>query len=172
MTTMSLRPAPTCRSPTTRRPRRRSQSADACNSSPFQWILALKGRIDGARRGLQCMQARAKIQISPISGFSRWVAHICTILFDFIIPGKYREELLPPKNIPLKEEGCKYIYIYIGKISEPGLQSSHRGLGLMTPTRRHPALLVTVLKPTSKNMRMRLIEVFGIRPIKAYIWHA
>jgi len=51
----------------------------------------------------------------------------------------------------------------------------------MTPTRRHPAaLLVTVLKPNppsrdpglesregdlKKNMRMRAIEVFGIRPI-------
>ena len=76
MTTMSLRPAPTCRSPTTRRPRRRSQSAVACNPSPFQWILALKSRIDGARRGLQRVKARAKIQISPIYRFSRWVAHL------------------------------------------------------------------------------------------------
>jgi hypothetical protein len=38
--------------------------------------LALKSRIDGARRGLQRVQARAKIQISPICRFSRWVAHI------------------------------------------------------------------------------------------------
>jgi len=76
MTTLSSRPAPTCRSPTTRRPRRRSQSAVACNSSPFQWILALKSRIDRARRGLKRAQARAKIQISPISRFSRWVAHM------------------------------------------------------------------------------------------------
>ena len=30
----------------------------------------------GARRGLQRVQARAKIQISPICRFSRWVAHI------------------------------------------------------------------------------------------------
>ena len=75
MTTLSSRPAPTCRSPTTRRHRRRSQSAVVCNSSPFQWILALKSRIDGARRGLQRVKARAKIQISPICRFSRWVAH-------------------------------------------------------------------------------------------------
>ena len=76
MTTLWSPPAPTCRSPTTRRPRRRSTSAAACNSSPFQWISALKSRVEGARCELQRVQARAKTQTSPISRFSKWAAHI------------------------------------------------------------------------------------------------
>ena len=39
------------------------------NSSPFQWILDLKGRVDGARRGLQRVQARAYLHILPICWF-------------------------------------------------------------------------------------------------------
>ena len=29
---------------------------------------------------------------------------LCTISFDFIAPWKYREELLPPKKIPLNND--------------------------------------------------------------------
>jgi len=40
----------------------------------------LKSLNDGARRWLQRVQARAKIQISPIFLFSRWIAHIWLFL--------------------------------------------------------------------------------------------
>jgi len=40
--------------------RRRYEAANACYSSSFQWILAIKGSIQAPRRGLQHVQARAK----------------------------------------------------------------------------------------------------------------
>ncbi len=78
MTNFLSPPAPTCRSPTTRRPQRRSPRAVAFNSAPNQGILtqvknskllALKSRDEGAQREQQRVQefSRAKIDQSLLA---------------------------------------------------------------------------------------------------------